>query len=69
MSRLLEKTGIENVTNLPSGGMQRSDLLENLLVNMKGLNARYDKNDALTQVQWLMEKYNIQIDELLERIA
>lgn len=39
------------------------------MINLKNLNARYEKPEALTQVQWLMDTYNIQIDELIERIG
>lgn len=69
MSKLLEKTGIDNVlpVSLASGNQQQ--ILESALINLKGLNARYEKGEALDQVQWLMNKYNIQIDELIERIG
>lgn len=68
MSRLLEKTGMENV--IPSSVAADNDqFLETTLINLKSLNARYEKNEALSQVQWLMDTYNIQIDELIERIT
>jgi hypothetical protein len=70
MSRLLEKTGIENITPmLPPSGESKDQFLETTLINVKSLQARYEKQDALSQVQWLMNTYNIQIDELMERIS
>jgi hypothetical protein len=70
MARLLEKTGLDNVIPVISSSSEHKDqLLENALINLKGLNARYEKSDALNQVQWLMNTYNIQIDELMERIG
>lgn len=70
VSKLLEKTGLENLTPvLPLTGANHDQFLENTLINLKSLNARYEKSDALSQVQWLMHNYNIQIDELMERIS
>ena len=69
MSRLLEKTGIENLTPMyASSGENKNQALEATLINVKTLQARYEKQEALSQIQWLMNKYNIQIDELMERI-
>ena len=68
MSRLLEKTGMENV--IPSSlSADNNQFLETTLINLKSLNARYEKSEAINQVQWLMNTYNIQIDELIERIT
>ena len=68
MSKLLEKTGLENGILLTSASTSGQDLaLENTLINLKNLNARYEKGDALMQIRWLMNTYNIQIDELMER--
>ncbi|MGC1241184.1 MAG: hypothetical protein WA874_06340 [Chryseosolibacter sp.] len=68
MSRFLEKTGMENVIpSLPAAG--NDQFLETTLINLKSLNARYEKSEAIDQVQWLMNTYNIQIDELMERIG
>jgi len=69
MSKLLEKTGMENVIPvIPASTAHEDQFLETTLINLKNLNARYEKNEALSQVQWLMNAYNIQIDELMERI-
>lgn len=68
MMKLLEKTGHGNMTYDMLPGEENSQLLESILMNTKALNARYDKGEALTQIQWLMNNYNIQIDELMERI-
>jgi hypothetical protein len=68
ISRLLEKTGIDHVIPSGSSSRQKDQFLETVLTNLRSINARYDKSDALSQVQWLMSTYNIQIDELMERI-
>lgn len=67
MSNLLEKTGMENV--IPQLSRDDNNQLETTLINLKSLNARYEKSEAINQVQWLMTHYNIQIDELMERIG
>jgi len=67
MSRLLEKTGIEYV--IPPASAENKQSLEATLINLKSLNARYEKDEAISQVQWLMNTYNIQIDELMDRIS
>jgi hypothetical protein len=69
MSRLLEKTGIENLTPIFPTSDHRDQVLETVLINVKSLAARYEKQEALSQIQWLMNEYNIQIDELMERIT
>lgn len=69
ISKLLEKTGIDNFGPITPASADSGRIFESALVSLKSLNARYDKNDALDQVQWLMNKYNIQIDELIERIS
>jgi len=67
MSKLLEKTGLDNpISSIASANTDQ--LMETVLINLKSLNARYEKGDALNQVEWLMNTYNIQIDELIERI-
>ena len=70
MSRLLEKTGMENVIPITLSSVRSKDqFMETTLINLKNINARYEKHEALDQVRWLMNKYNIQIDELMERIS
>lgn len=70
MSKLLEKTGMENlIPVIPAAAANREQYLETTLINLKSFNARYEKSEALNQVQWLMNNYNIQIDELIERIG
>lgn len=70
VSKLLEKTGLDYIVAVtPAGDADRKQFLETTLVNLKSLNAGYEKNEALNQVQWLMNHYNIQIDELMERIS
>lgn len=67
MSKLLEKTGLDNAIPSTAGGND-GQVMETALINLKSLNARYEKSEALNQVEWLMNNYNIQIDELIERI-
>lgn len=70
MSKLLEKTGLENIVPVAlTSGENEKQVLESTLMNLKSLNARYEKAEAINQVQWLMSAYNIQIDELMERIG
>jgi hypothetical protein len=70
MSRLLERTGMENViTVIPGVPAGNEKALETTLINLKNINARYEKGEAINQIQWLMNEYNIQIDELMERIS
>jgi len=70
MSRLLEKTGMENVIPVvPEATADKTEFIETTLINLKNVNARYEKSDALSQIRWLMDTYNIQIDELMERIG
>lgn len=63
------KTGMENVIPVIPSAKDQERFLETTLINLKNLNARYEKSEAITQVQWLMDNYNIQIDELIERIT
>jgi hypothetical protein len=69
MSRLLGKSGLGHV--MPGSTTQENSeqLIETALINLRSLAARYDKNEALDQVQWLMNTYNIQIEELMDRIV
>ena len=70
ISKLLEKTGLDDLAPLNFLANGKTDKsLETTLIHLKSLNARYEKSDALNQVQWLMNNYNIQIDELMERIT
>ncbi len=70
MSRLLEKTGMDKVIPvIPPLTIHQEQFMETTLINLKNLNARYEKSEALNQIQWLTETYNIQIDELMERIS
>ena len=39
--------------------------VENMVVTLKSINAGYDRQDAIAQIKCLMEKYNIQVDELI----
>jgi hypothetical protein len=67
MTRLFDKMAVESFVPVMTGDSETIDA-EAALINLKTINARYDKHEALTHVQALMRKYNIQIDELLEQI-
>ena len=59
---LLEKTGVESIAGaLPA---ETTDA-DTLLLNLKALNARYDREEAIAHIRCLMTKYNIQLDQLL----
>lgn len=66
---LMEKTGFESFTAVTASETDSDPSMEATLINLKSLCARYDKQDALIQVRALMEKYNIQVDELVENIS
>ena len=64
MNGLLEKTAVDSVTPVVVDPASEVENLEALLINLKAINARYDKHEAIVHVGAIMEKYNIQIDEL-----
>ena len=65
--QLLERTCFpESLPVFSTGGADLS-VLENTLVAIKTLNARYDRHEAISQIQPMMQHYNIQIDELLDK--
>lgn len=68
MTQLLDKTAVESFTPAFMGTPMDPTGEEAMLINLKSMNARYDKHEAITHVRALMEKYNIQIDEVLELI-
>ncbi|MBT1703658.1 hypothetical protein [Chryseosolibacter indicus] len=68
MTQLLEKTSVESFAPVITETASDEQTLEAILISLKTINARYDKNDAIVQIRGLMEKYNIQIDEILEQI-
>ena len=64
MERLLEKMAVESFVPIiiePATDSQ----LETALIHLKSMNAKYDKREAIAHVHALMNKYNIQLDELL----
>jgi hypothetical protein len=67
MTQLLDKTAVESFAPIITDTGSDEQNIEAFLISLKAINARYDKNDALVQVKALMEKYNIQIDELLAK--
>jgi hypothetical protein len=64
---LMEKAGLQiSIPFYPSeenGEMQS----ETMLISLRALNARYDKNEAITQIKLLMDRYNIQLDQLISK--
>jgi hypothetical protein len=62
---LMDKTGFESFAAVTASPADARQSLEATLINLKTLAARYDKHDALVLVRSLMEKYNIQVDELV----
>lgn len=62
---LMEKTGFESFTAVTASPSDNTSSLQATLINLKNLSARYDKQDAVIQVRSLMERYNIQPDELV----
>ena len=68
MAQLLEKTAVDSLSPIITDGGANAQQEEALFISLKTINARYDKGEAIAQIRALMEKYNIQIDELLEQI-
>jgi hypothetical protein len=68
MALLLEKTAVESFAPVITDTASDAQNQEAVLINLKAINARYDKHEAIAHVQALMDKYNIQIDELLEKV-
>lgn len=67
MLLFLEKCAIDSVTSLPAMTGYDRNALETMLVNLKSVNAGFDKSDAIIQVKNMMDKYNIQLDELVNQ--
>jgi hypothetical protein len=65
MTQLMEKMAVDSFIPVTDAASEHA---EAVFTNIKVMNARYDKYEALTQIKALMEKYNIQIDELLDQI-
>lgn len=65
---LMSKSGFESIAPVLTALEQdSSEFIDTILINLKTLNAKYDKNEALHQIKCLMEKYNIQLDQLVDR--
>jgi hypothetical protein len=63
---LLQKSGVDSLGSLSAPeDLQDVSALETILINVKTLNARYDKIDAITQIRSLMSKFNIQLDQII----
>ena len=67
---LLEKSGFDTFVPVYSfDSLEDPQVLDTTLIYLKTLNARYDKKDAIAQIRSLMDRYNIQLDQLTERRA
>lgn len=65
---LLEKAGFQALVPLyPSDNLEDERTLDTLRIMVKSLNARYDRHEALTHIRSLLDKYNIQVDQLIDR--
>jgi len=65
--QLLEKAGFQSIVPLyPADSLEDERTLDTLLITVKSLNARYDRSEALAHIRFLMEKYNIQADQLVD---
>lgn len=65
---LMEKAGFQALVPLyPSDSLEDERTLDTLLILVKSLNARYDKSEAITHIRCLLDKYNIQVDQLVDR--
>ena len=68
MLEVMEKSGLGSIAPvLSSVEKEPPDFVKTILINLKTLNAKYDKNEALQQIRCLLEKYNIQVDQLLDK--
>jgi hypothetical protein len=69
MLDVMEKSGMESIAPVlsPADQKESADFIETILINLKTLNAKYDKNEAIQQIRCLLDKYNIQIDQLLDK--
>jgi hypothetical protein len=63
---LLDNTAIEPLAEVQPTSFDDEVFLERMLMNLKAINVRYDKHEALVHIARLMEKYNIQLDEVLD---
>ena len=65
---LLDKAGLEAFSPFASAIDRNSrDYLETILISLRNLNAKYDKNEAIQHIHCLMDKYNIQLDQLVDQ--
>lgn len=65
---LMEKAGFQALVPLyPSDSLEDERTLDTLLIMVKSLNARYDKDEAITHIRCLLDKYNIQVDQLVDK--
>jgi hypothetical protein len=66
LTELMEKSGFESIAPVALTDADSARFIDTTLINLKTLNARYDKNEAIQQIRCLMEKYNIQLDQLMD---
>lgn len=64
---VMDKSGFESIAPVLTALEQDTpEFIDTILINLKTLNAKYDKNEALHQIRCLMGKYNIQLDQLVD---
>jgi hypothetical protein len=68
LNQLMERSGIDAIETPGSPDLKDDNqVMEDTLTNLKSLNARYDRDEAIEQIRCLMDKYNIQLDQLIDR--
>jgi hypothetical protein len=68
LNELMERSGIDAIETVGTQAAKDDhQAMEDTLTNLKSLNARYDRDEAIEQIRCLMEKYNIQLDQLIDR--
>lgn len=68
MRQLFDKMAVDSVVPVVADTTTPEPDPEALLLNLKAINARYDKHEAIIHIKAILQRYNIQIDELLEQV-
>jgi division protein CdvB (Snf7/Vps24/ESCRT-III family) len=65
---LMDKSGFGTIAPvLAELEQHKPEIADTIFLNLKTLNAKYDKNEAINQIRCLMDKYNIQLDQLTDQ--
>ncbi len=65
VASLMEKSALNELAPVPLSIESEEHAMESSLITIRNLNARYDKDEAVSHVRSLMHRYNIQLEELL----